>query len=205
MADIWPCVHAERRALAEDLADLDAVQWATPSLDAGWSVQDVLAHMTATAVMTPPKFFGKMLASGFSFTRFSQKEIDRRTAGGPAQTLAAFRAVETSTKAPPGPKDSWLGETIIHAEDIRRPLGIRHAYPTDKVVQTLDFYKASNLIVGTKSRIAGLTLKATDTDWTHGSGPLVEGPALSLLLAATGRKVALDDLSGDGVPTLRSR
>jgi uncharacterized protein (TIGR03083 family) len=161
--------------------------------------------MTATALMTPPRFFAKMLASGFSFTRFAQKEIDRLTKDGPAGTLAAFRAAETSTKAPPGPKDSWLGETIIHAEDIRRPLGIVHAYPTDSVVRTLDFYKGSNLIVGTKDRIANLTLRATDADWTHGSGPLVEGPALSLLLAATGRKVALDDLTGDGVGTLRSR
>ena len=50
-----------------------------------------------------------------------------------------------------------------------------------------------------------MTLKATDADWTHGSGPLVEGPALSLLLAATGRKVALADLSGDGVEILRGR
>jgi uncharacterized protein (TIGR03083 family) len=205
MADIWPLVHAERAALAADLADLSAAEWATPSLDAGWSVQDVLAHMTATALMTPPKFFGKMLASGFSFTKFAQKEIDKGTAGGPARTLADFRAAETSTKAPPGPKDSWLGETVIHAEDIRRPLGIRHDYPVGAVVQTLDFYKGSNLIVGTKTRVAGLTLKAVDADWSHGTGPLVEGPALSLLLEATGRKVALDDLTGDGVATLRTR
>jgi hypothetical protein len=51
----------------------------------------------------------------------------------------------------------------------------------------------------------GLTLRATDTDWTRGSGPLVEGPAISLLMAATGRTVALDDLAGPGVETLRSR
>ena len=140
MTDIWPVIHAERRALADDLAALSPEQWQTPSLDEGWTVQAALAHMTATALMTPPKFFAKMLASGFDFARFSQKEIDAGTAGGPAATLAAFRAVETSTKAPPGPKDSWLGETIIHSEDIRRPLGIAHEYPTRSVVRTLDFY-----------------------------------------------------------------
>jgi len=33
----------------------------------------------------------------------------------------------------------------------------------------------------------------------------VSGPALSLVLAITGRSAALADLSGDGLATLRSR
>jgi len=50
-----------------------------------------------------------------------------------------------------------------------------------------------------------VTLRATDADWSHGSGPEAAGPALSLLLAMTGRTAALDDLTGDGVAVLRSR
>jgi len=73
------------------------------------------------------------------------------------------------------------------------------------VVKVLDFFKGSNTLIGSKDRIAGLTLKATDADWTHGAGPLVEGPAVSLLMAMTGRKAHLDDLQGDGLATLRSR
>ena len=61
------------------------------------------------------------------------------------------------------------------------------------------------MLIGSKKRVAGVTLKATDTDFSHGSGPVVEGPALSLLLATTGRKPALDDLTGPGVELLRSR
>lgn len=68
-----------------------------------------------------------------------------------------------------------------------------------------DFYKGSNLLIGAKSRIAGVTLRATDADWSHGSGPEVSGPLLSLVLAMTGRKVALGDLEGPGVEVLRSR
>jgi len=48
-------------------------------------------------------------------------------------------------------------------------------------------------------------LTATDTDWSHGSGPEVSGPALSLLLAVAGRRPALDDLSGPGLDLLRGR
>ena len=205
MTDLWPLIHAERDALADDLADLTEAQWQSPSLCAGWSVQDVLAHQLGTACMNPPKFLAKLTAAGFSFTRFADREIATQSKGGPAATLERFRAAKDRTSAPPGPKTSWLGEAIVHSEDIRRPLGIRRDYPVDAVLKVLDFYKGSNALLGTKSRIAGLTLKATDAEWTHGAGPLVEGPALSLLLVGTGRKVALDDLTGSGVETLRSR
>lgn len=201
----WPLIHAERKALAEDLANLTASQWATESLCAGWTVHDLLAHQVATAVMTPPKFLVQLASAGFSFKKMSQKDVVKHRAGGPAATLETFRSVETWTKAPPGPSDSWLGEALIHSEDIRRPLGIKRDYPLGSVTRVLDFYKGSNLIVGTKRRIAGLQLKATDTDWSHGTGDLVEGPALSLLMAAVGRKAALDDLSGPGVDLFRAR
>jgi len=201
----WPVIHAERGALADDLSRLNDAQWQTPSLCTGWSVHDLLAHVVATAKMTKLGFFGRFAGSGFNFTKMADKEIAEGTKGGPAATLAALRAAQNRTTSPPGPVDSWLGETLIHGEDIRRALGIKREYPIDAVVRTLDFYKGSNLIVGAKKRIAGLTLRATDAEWSTGSGPEVSGPAMSLLLATTGRSAALDDLSGDGVETLRSR
>ena len=48
-------------------------------------------------------------------------------------------------------------------------------------------------------------LVATDLEFTRGDGPEVTGPAEAILLAATGRSVALEDLDGEGVVTLRSR
>ena len=88
---------------------------------------------------------------------------------------------------------------------VARSLGVTHAYPPGAVVAVADFYKGSNLLIGSKNRIAGLTLRATDADWSHGTGPEVKGPVLSLALAMTGRTVADDGLVGDGVATLRSR
>src|SRR3954452_17531377 len=201
----WPTIHAERHALADDVDGLSNTQWRTKSQCGDWDVQQMVGHMLAAGTMTPPKFIGRLAKSGFSFKKMVHADVEEVTTGGPEATLAAFRANADSTKSPPGPVDSWLGETLIHSEDIRRPLGLTHSYPTDAVVRTLDFYKKSNLIVGAKKRIAGLTLRATDADWSTGSGPVVEGPAMSLLQAMTGRKPALDDLSGDGVETLRGR
>ncbi|HEX4062767.1 MAG TPA: maleylpyruvate isomerase family mycothiol-dependent enzyme [Streptosporangiaceae bacterium] len=205
ITDMWGTIEAERRALAEELTGIGPDQWATPSLCGGWTVRDVLAHMTGTAKITPASFFPKLLASGLSFNRLQAKDIAAEKGGSPADTLANFGAVVTSRKHPPGPGDTMLGETIIHGQDIRGPLGIEHDYPAAAVVQVADFYKNSNLIVGTKRRIDGLTLRATDTEWTHGSGPQVSGPIIALVMAMTGRKLPADALTGDGVATLSSR
>jgi uncharacterized protein (TIGR03083 family) len=206
MADSpWPTIHEQRGALANDLADLTAEQWELPSLCTGWTVHQVLAHQVATAKMSPVNFVVKFVASGFNFAKFSNTAIAVETTGGPAATLAAFRQVQTSTKAPPGPRDTWLGETLVHSEDIRRPLGIAHSYPLAWVTRATEFYAKSNALIGGKKRTEGLTLKATDTDWSYGSGPVVEGPATSLLLAAAGRMGALDELAGPGLQTLRTR
>ena len=205
MNDLWGVVAAERQALADDLAGIDDEAWDTPSLCAGWTVRDTVAHIIATAEMTPPRFIGKMIGSGFSFQRMVAKEIAANREGSPAAELKHLRGVRDRTTSPPGPKASWLGETIVHSEDVRRPLGIAHAYPVDALTTVADFYKGSNVLIGAKSRVAGLGLRATDTAWSHGSGPSVEGPMLALVMAMTGRVVACDDLTGPGVPTLRSR
>jgi uncharacterized protein (TIGR03083 family) len=203
--DMWSVIHAERRALAADLAGLTPEQWQTSSLCPGWTVHDVLAHLVSTARLSPPAFVVGLAASGFNFDRFTDKRIAAESAGGPEATLANFRAAEKNTSSPPGPKLSWLGEVLVHGEDIRRPLGIAHDYPTASVTAVTEFYAGSNVLIGGKRRVEGVTLQATDADWSHGSGPAVTGPARALMLATAGRKDALADLTGPGVDTLRSR
>lgn len=202
--DVWGIIHAERKALATDLQALTEAQWATPSLCTGWTVRDVLAHMTATARLTPPQFIGKFVLSGFNFASVQAKGIEAEKGRSPAETLANFTSLVNSSNHPPGPNDTWLGEVIVHSEDIRRALGIRHAYPIDAAVQVANFYKNSNLLIGAKTRIAGVKLRATDANWSNGDGPEASGPIVSLVLAMTGRTAALDDLAGDGVAMLRS-
>lgn len=205
MKHMWSVVADERAALATDLSDLTDAPWETPSLCGRWTVREMVAHQTATASLNPGTFLLRLAANGFNFEKFSDAEIRRHLGATPADTLDRFRAIETSTSAPPGPKVSWLGETIVHSEDIRRPLGVAHTYPAEAVQAVLDFYKGSNTLIGTKKRIDGLRLQATDRAWSHGDGPVVEGPMLDLLLAATGRAAGCENLTGDGVSTLRFR
>jgi uncharacterized protein (TIGR03083 family) len=198
-------IHAEYKALAADVGGLADEQWATPSLCDEWTVLQVLGHMTATAKTSPMKFLTSLAAAGFRLTVMQNKAIAVETEGGSAATRARFEAVTESTMRPPGPVDTWLGEAIVHAEDIRRPIGIVHTYPTAAVTRVADFYTKSNLIIGGKKRAAGLRLRATDTDWTKGDGPEVAGPLLSIVLAITGRRAVLPDLAGDGVSALTAK
>jgi uncharacterized protein (TIGR03083 family) len=161
--------------------------------------------MTATATTTPASFFPKIIKARFRFNDMSAKDVAEQMEGTPADTVARFKERLNATTHPPGPVGAIYGETIVHSTDIRRPLGIDHTFPAEALTRVADFYRKSNLIVGGKRRVAGLSLRATDIDWSAGSGPEVSGPALSLIMAITGRSAALDDLSGDGAPTLKQR
>lgn len=204
MVDLWGVIATERGALADDLAGLRTEQWQQTSLCPEWSVRRVVGHMTATASLTPAKFLGAFVRAGFSFHTFANTQIDKHLGPGNVATLANFRAVQHATTSPPGPDHAWLGEVVVHAEDIRRPLGIPHTYDPAAVVEVAEYYRGSNALIGTKSRISGLSLIATDADFRHGRGQEVAGPMLSLLMAMTGRAAACEDLTGPGVARLRA-
>jgi uncharacterized protein (TIGR03083 family) len=201
----WPLIRAERVALIADLENLTDAQWSTQSLSSAWTVRDVLAHMTSTAKMTPGRFFGKMAGAGFRFNAMSEQGVKDELGATPADTLAGFKSVVDRTTSPPGPVDAMVAEAVIHTQDIRRPLGIAHTFQPAALALVGDFVIRGNLLLGGKRRATGLTLTATDVDWTRGAGPEVNGPLASIILALTGRRVALADLGGDGLATLTGR
>ena len=123
----------------------------------------------------------------------------------PAQIIARLRARTTTTNKPPAPTVAMLGEVLIHGYDIRFPLGIADNSAQESQMACLEMFKASTFPVPSKKRITGLKLNATDATWSTGTGPEVNGPVESLLLAMTGRPAGLAALSGEGVATLRGR
>ena len=204
--DTWNTISIERASLADALARLTGDAWDRPSLCAGWSVREVVAHLIATARMTPPKFFGRMIASGFRFDAMSAANIRQVLDGHDnGELVALYRSLVEARTAPPGPAASWLGETIVHGEDIFRALGGYREHPADHLIAVADFYAGSNMLIGAKNRIAGVKLRATDATWSHGDGPEAAGPLVALVLAMTGRRAATEDLTGDGVALLGQR
>ena len=116
-----------------------------------------------------------------------------------------LRARTTTTNHPPAPVVVMLGEIVVHGEDIRGPLGLAHAVDEAAQIVVADNYVEINLLIGSKRRIAGLRLVATDVTWTHGDGPEVTSPLTPLILAMSGRSGALADLAGEGVTLFASR
>jgi uncharacterized protein (TIGR03083 family) len=203
---IWSLVHAERAALAADLADLTGAQWATPSLCAGLTVREVLAHLIAGVSLNPVRWLAGVIRCRFDFDKQVAMRLAEQLGTTPAETIDRFRSVLTSTTKPPVPTAAMLGETIVHARDIRLPLGIRHDYPIGTLTRLAEYYQGSDLPVLTRTRIKGLRLVATDGPFTTGSGPLVSGATLALIMAMAGRGAAsCDELQGDGAATLRQR
>ncbi|MEU3945834.1 maleylpyruvate isomerase family mycothiol-dependent enzyme [Streptomyces sp. NPDC029526] len=204
-AGIWSSLHTERAALAADLDGLSDEQWATPSLCVGLTVREVLAHLTAGASLGLVRWLAGVIRCRFDFDRQVALRLAEQLGATPAETLERFRRAVPSRTRPALPVVAMLGETLVHGADIRRPLGIRHDVPIDVVTRVAEYYRGTDLVVVAKGRIDGLRLVADDGPFETGSGPVVCGPTLSLVMAMTGRTAYCDDLEGDGVELLRSR
>ncbi|WAC65591.1 maleylpyruvate isomerase family mycothiol-dependent enzyme [Agrococcus sp. SL85] len=203
-SELWDAVHVERRALIADLQRIEDTDWDAPSGCAGWSVHDVAAHLVDVWTTTRLGFARRLVAAGLDFDRDNRRGVERERRATPAATLAAMRAAAGRTDTPPAPLASRLVEEIAHGDDIRRPLGIAHPYPLGAVLPALDHQLATPArLGGAKERMGGLRLVATDARLRRGDGSEVRGTALALLLVATGRDVALDELSGPGASLLR--
>jgi uncharacterized protein (TIGR03083 family) len=203
--ETWTYIHSERSEMASTWAELSSAQWATPSWCEGWSVQETAGHVLSASEQTPLNFYKELISAGFRFNVFTDRGAKKLGTIAPDQLVARLRARTTTTNHPPAPVMAMLGEIIVHGEDIRRPLGLHHAPPEGALVALADSWKNSNLLIGAKRRIAGVRLRSTDGSWANGDGPEVAGPLLSLVLAMSGRKGALDDLTGEGVAVLAAR
>jgi uncharacterized protein (TIGR03083 family) len=204
--DTWGRFDAEREALCNDLAGLEAGQWDTQSLCTEWKVRHVVAHLLTESDMKLGAALMGSLKNGMDPMRYIARMALAVGTASPESLLTRLRATVGTRKTPPFAKPSaMLVDTVCHSGDIRRPLGIKRTLPRDTVIEVAENMKNSNFPLGTKKRIAGLRLVATDVDWSTGNGPEVEGPAESLILVMAGRRAGLDDLTGEGVAVLSSR
>ncbi len=199
-------IGAERAALADDLARLTDAQWQLPTLCGRWSVAEVVAHLTSGAVMTMPRWIRSVIAARFDFARHNDARLAEQLGATPAETLRRFRAVVEPRRAPFGtPPLGWLGETVIHAHDIRHPLRIRTAAPIATLTELARFLARTDFTVASRTTIRGLRLTATDGPFETGAGPLITGPTLALTMVMAGRIAFADQLTGPGLDTLRTQ
>jgi uncharacterized protein (TIGR03083 family) len=203
--ETWTHIHAERAAMAETWSAFSGEQWAAPSWCGGWRIQETAGHILAAAEQTPPNFYKELIGAGFRFNVFTDRAAKRLGALSPDELVQRLLLRTSTRNRPPAPVVAMLGEIVVHGEDIRRPLGLDHSYSEAALVAVAVNYTKTNLLIGSKRRVDGLCVRATDSEWTHGDGPEVSGSLVNLILAMAGRTGALGSLTGDGVAVLAAR
>ena len=202
-------IGTERLALWEWLRGLDPQDWERPSLCDGWRVRDVLAHLVTPFVVSRPQMALRVMrAGGIGKAMHSVAlEVGQRD---PRDLMETLRANASSSFTPPGlPAAAPMTDVVAHTADIRWALTDDRAYWGDanRLADVLNFLVSRRAVLGflPPARLRGLRLVANDIAWEHGSGPLVEGPALAVVMATLGRVQAAPLLRGDGVPVLLAR
>jgi uncharacterized protein (TIGR03083 family) len=203
---IFAASAAERRGVADLLESLDDPALATPSLCEGWDVRTVGAHLASAITARVLPFLLLSIRYG-GFDR-ANDERSRRAAQQPvADIVATLRTHADSRFCPPGtgPR-APLTDALVHSGDMRRPLGLPHDPPAERVQTALEFLTGTRTFgFVPRGALSGLRLVASDIGFAAGSGPELHGRGADLMMAACGRKSVLAQLSGDGVEVLRTR
>ena len=207
MTDVHTLVVKERLLMADLFDSLDAEQWNAQSLCGTWNVRDVAAHLVMPFEVGIPKFLLLMVKNAFDFNKLNHRFARNDTRSG-SELASVLRDNADHPFTPPGFGDEApLTDAYVHGQDIRRPLGLSRTTDPEiatTVLRLLVTTKGAKAFGG-KGLIDGLQIEAADIDWKHGSGPVARGNAEALIMSLSGRTVAIDDLEGDGVTTLRSR
>jgi uncharacterized protein (TIGR03083 family) len=192
----------ERRQLRALLHDLAPEQWHRASLCAGWSVRDVVAHLVAwddLLLYRTQREHGRVLgrflwlyARSFASMDRLNARLERDTDGlAPEQLVHRFGADDSPSLrwlfdgTNPG---AHLAEYVIHDQDIRVPLRMPRAVPSQHLAAALDgVTKLPGVRWSAWWRLRQRRWEATDLRWECGHGPTTRASGVAILMALAGR------------------
>lgn len=196
-----------RRFIADVFDGLAREQLAVQSLCPAWSVREVLAHLVMPFTVTMPQ----MLRAALRYRSMdgASAQIARQLAHRDVRELTGLLRDNADRRFMPpgvGPMGQFV-DGAVHLRDCARPLGLDADVPEEDWALIVDWLVTKQARLGhmPKGLLDGLRFEATDREWAHGDGPVVRSALEPLGMAMTGRAVALADLTGPGVETLRSR
>ncbi|CAM5247207.1 maleylpyruvate isomerase family mycothiol-dependent enzyme [Streptomyces narbonensis] len=181
-------IAAERRELADVLDGLTDEQWDAPTLCDGWRVREVAGHMSMGFRYSLGRTALELARARGNLHRMTDRLARRDSAAlTPRELAAALRDNAHHPWKPPGGLTAALGHDVVHGLDITVPLGLGRRVPEERLrillgtvtPRSLRFFGAD---------LDGTVLRATDLDWSYGTGSrVVSRPARELLLLAFGR------------------
>jgi uncharacterized protein (TIGR03083 family) len=197
-------ISAERRELAGVLGGLSAEQWQSPSLCAGWTVAHVVAHLTMPFRITEEEFARGMAEAHGQFTEFSDAVAARDSRLPQGELVAVLRDNIDNPWAPPGGgQQGALSHDLIHGLDITWRLSIMYPIPDRAMTTVLDLIAGQDGPSAFGVDLAGIELRASDLDWSSGTGTQAVGPSRDLLLLLARRSLPHDAVTGPGAQRLR--
>ena len=212
MAELQSLIRAERLALIEFLETLEPAEWETRSLCGAWTVQAVAAHLAWASATPVTETLVSLARSGFRLNQASAEMAVRWACRGPAVILDQLRANAANGAKPVGvPMDAVLVDAVVHALDIRLPLGRPRPVPAEAFRIVADFSMTAKwpmtISVGgsARKRLDGLRLVADGYDWSSGDGQDVHASGEAVLRLLNGRPVERDELTGPGADQLYAR
>jgi uncharacterized protein (TIGR03083 family) len=197
MTDIRTAVAGERSDLADLLAGLSEEDWDKQTLCQGWRVRELVAHITMPYRLSMPGFLLGMIKARGNFDRLADRRARRDAAElSPLELTDCLRQnINHPWKPPGGGYEGALSHDVIHGLDVTVALGIDRQVPADRLHHILEDLKPRQLkYFGVD--LTGVQLRATDLDWTHGTGEVLTGKAQDLLLVLCGRILPPDHLTG---------
>ncbi len=210
MTDYRALMWAEVDDLGKLVEDLTDEELDAPSLCEGWRVRDVLGHMGMGHTYGWGAILRDLARNRFNLPKASYEGAIEFASTRSADEMRRFWVdVMVHTHPSKGvataiPKRDGFFDHLVHHQDIRRALDRPRDIEPERLNAALGaITHVSSPFFSTKRPTRGLTLRATDLDWSTGSGPEVRGRAESLIMAAAGRRVALAEVEGDGVEVLR--
>ncbi|MEV6769327.1 maleylpyruvate isomerase family mycothiol-dependent enzyme [Nocardia sp. NPDC051030] len=205
VGDVRELVRVQRGVLGGLVESLDDAEWGRASLCEDWSVGDVVAHCVQSHVATPLVLAREWVTAGFRLAVRNERWVTRWRGRSRGEVVGEYRATADRLGFPSAELPYALAEVVVHGYDIAWPLGRGIEASSESLVVVADTCCRTGVFLHSKQRCAGLALRAGDVEWSSGRGREVTGPLASIVMAIAGRGAALEDLSGDGVETLRAR
>ena len=204
--ELWAVVADQRRQIAAFLGGLEPDEWNHPTLCDRWTVKDVAAHLAVVphAPSVPRTVFMVVRARGDADQVNHDIACTYAAQRTPSELMTELQGQATDRRLPGVTTLKNLAmDLVAHGQDMAIPLG--RALPVDPAAALSALRRAWTMGWPwyAARRLAGYRLVATDADWTQGQGEEIRGPALSLLLLATGREPSvLPGLEGAGLARL---
>lgn len=195
----------ERRDLLELLRQLTPDEWDRPTLCTQWRVRDVVAHIVSYEGLHLAGLARRFRQGQLSFAGANQVDVAELRQRAPEELLSVLE----QNPRPPKLTASFGGrialtDTLIHHQDIRRPLERPRTIPPERLREALAFALYAPPLRGAWT-VRGVRVVATDLDWSYGAGPEARGAGEAVLLTMAGRRGIAHELEGPGATRLAQR